>query len=254
MSNVVSPLMGYADRFLLGALGSAAAVAYYATPMELVIKLSIVPAAVTGVLFPAFSAAMARHEPGAALPVFDRSVRWLFCVLWPLCVGLAMFAPELLTLWIDPAFAAESAPLLQIFALGIFINCLAHVPFTLIQSAGQARTTALIHLGELPLFLLALWLLISHYGALGAAMAWLLRMVVDTVLMFAAAGRLLEWRVRHWMGPRNLLIAALCGAGFAGVLWPGLGGRGLWLAVVCALAGSIAAAPVGTRREATRTP
>ena len=236
LSNVVSPLMGYVDRVLLGTLVSATAVAYYATPMELVIKLSIVPAALTGVLFPAFSAAMARHEPHVILPVFARSVLWLLCVLWPLCTGLALFAPELLSLWINRDFAGASAPLLQMFAFGILVNCLAHVPFTLLQSAGRARTTALIHLFELPLFLAALWLLISHFGVMGAALAWLLRMGVDTLLMFGASARVLGWRVRHWVRPRNLLIAVLCASSFAGVLLPSLAARAVWLGVICAVA------------------
>lgn len=250
LSNVVSPLMGYVDRFLLGALVSAAAVAYYATPMEMVIKLSIVPAALTGVLFPAFSAAMARHQPSASLPIFERSVRWLLCVMWPLCVGLALFSHELLGLWINVDFALASAPLLQVFALGILMNCLAHVPFTLLQSAGRARTTALIHVAELPLFLLALWLLISHFGAMGAALAWLLRMAVDTLLMFGAVAQLVEWRVRHWLRPRQWLIAVLCAAGFAGVLLPSVAARGAWLALVAALALLLALLPRGDRRSA----
>lgn len=251
LSNVVSPLMGYVDRVLLGTLVSAAAVAYYATPMELVIKLSIVPAALTGVLFPAFSAAMARHEPHASLPVFDRSVLWLLCVLWPLCTGLALFAPELLSMWINRDFASTSAPLLQVFALGILVNCLAHVPFTLLQSAGLARTTALIHLVELPFFLAALWLLITHYGAMGAALAWLLRMGVDTLLMFGASARLLEWRIRHWVRPRNLLIACLCAGGFAGVLLPSLAARAAWLLAISAAAAWLALRSTSSLRPTT---
>src|ERR1051325_2232038 len=54
VSNVVSPLMVSLDRYLIGALLPIAAVAYYATPYELITKVWIISAALTGVLIPAF--------------------------------------------------------------------------------------------------------------------------------------------------------------------------------------------------------
>ena len=42
VSNIVSPLMNSADRFLIGAILSMTAVAYYVTPYEVVTKLWII--------------------------------------------------------------------------------------------------------------------------------------------------------------------------------------------------------------------
>ena len=55
VSNITGPLMAYLDRFMVAALLSMTAVAYYSTPYELVSSMSIVPAALATVLFPAFS-------------------------------------------------------------------------------------------------------------------------------------------------------------------------------------------------------
>src|ERR1700723_1921283 len=46
VSNIVGPLMVTLDRFLIAGLISVTAVAYYATPYELVTKLLLVPVAV----------------------------------------------------------------------------------------------------------------------------------------------------------------------------------------------------------------
>ena len=53
VSNIVSPLMVYLDRFLIGAVLSMAAVSYYATPYDVVTRLLIIPGALMGVMFPA---------------------------------------------------------------------------------------------------------------------------------------------------------------------------------------------------------
>ena len=231
VSNIISPLMGYADRFVVGALISASAVAWYATPHELVSKLWIVPGALTAVLFPTFAARFAMGGAGS-LGLFARATDALFATLLPVTVAIALFAREGLTWWVGADFAAQSAPLLQVFAIGTLINCLAHVPFTLIQSAGAARLTALVHTVELPFFMALLWLLTSHYGAAGAAGAWLVRIVVDTALMFEACRRLLGWTPAALVsGPRAAMLS-LAALGFAGIALPSWPLRAVWVALV----------------------
>lgn len=215
VSNIISPFMGYVDRFVIGSIVSASAVAYYATPHELVTKLWIVPGALTAVLFPQFAVQMARRDVQTWLLV-KKTVYWLFLALLPVCVALTLFSHDLLAFWINPKFADHSAVLLQIFAVGILINCLAHVPFTLIQSAGASRLTAMAHFIELPLFLAALWWLTLNHGPLGAAIAWLLRMILDTILMFTLCGPLLGRPVTTLVSRNVLGLGLLAAMGFAG--------------------------------------
>lgn len=54
VTNIVGPLMVSLDRFVIARLISVTAVAYYATPYEVVTKLWIIPSALLGVMFPAF--------------------------------------------------------------------------------------------------------------------------------------------------------------------------------------------------------
>ena len=235
VSNLISPLMGYADRFVIAALITASAVAWYATPHELVSKLWIVPGALTAVLFPAF-AAQSVADVAQTPRLFGRATAALFALLLPLTAGLALFANELLALWIDAAFAAQSAVLLQIFAFGTLVNALAHVPFTLLQGVGAARTTATIHAIELPLFLLALVWMTQAYGLMGAAAAWLLRICADTTLMFECCRRQQGWSwttsVRRHCG----LLAVASGLAFAGIALSSATARAAWLLGIVALA------------------
>lgn len=228
VSNVISPFMGYVDRFVIGAIVSAGAVAYYATPQELVTKLWIVPGALTAVLFPAFAAQMARRDE-QTWALFKKAIYWLFLSLLPAVAAFTLFAHELLALWINPEFADHSSVLLQIFSIGILINSLAHVPFTLIQSAGAARLTALAHLVELPFFLALLWWLTVRYGPMGAATAWLLRMMIDTVVMFSLCSPLLGQTVIKVSGRRIFGLGLLAITGLAGMFFPSVNIRLVWL-------------------------
>lgn len=121
VTNIVGPLMVYMDRFLIGAMVSMAAVAYYATPYEVVTKLWIIPAALMGVLFPAFATAFAQDRARAAR-LLGRAVNYVFLALFPLVLVIVVLAHEGLTLWLGREFADNSTLVLQLLAAGVFIN------------------------------------------------------------------------------------------------------------------------------------
>jgi O-antigen/teichoic acid export membrane protein len=190
VTNVVGPLMITLDRFLIGALASMTAVAYYATPYEVVTKFLLLPSALMGVMFPAFSASFAQDHKRTEL-LFGRSVKTLFLVLFPVMLCTVALAQDGLKLWLGAEFAQHSFRVLQWLAVGVFVNSLALVPFTLLQGAGRPDLTARLHLMELPLYLGLLWWLISTRGIEGAAIAWTARVAVDALFLFGMARRLL---------------------------------------------------------------
>ncbi|MEW6406582.1 MAG: oligosaccharide flippase family protein, partial [Chloroflexota bacterium] len=190
VTNIVGPLMVYLDRFLIGAMISVTAVAYYATPYEVVTKLWLIPGALVGVLFPAFAASFVQDRNRTAL-IFGRGVKYVFLSLFPIILLIVTLAHEGLDLWLGAEFAQNSTRVLQWLAVGVFINSLAQIPFALIQGAGRPDLTAKLHLIELPFYLLAVWWLISAYGIEGAAIAWVVRVAVDAILLFALLKRIL---------------------------------------------------------------
>ena len=190
ISSVVGPLMVYLDRFLIGSIISIEAVAYYTTPYEMVTKLLLVPSALMGILFPAFATSFVQDR-GRTHMLFGRGLKYLFLILFPLTLVIVTLAEEGLSLWLGADFAKHSAEVLQWLAIGVFINCLAQVPFFLVQGIGRPDLSAKFHLIELPVYLMALWWLIATDGARGAAIAWVGRVFLDAVMLFGVAHRLL---------------------------------------------------------------
>ncbi|GAJ20536.1 unnamed protein product, partial [marine sediment metagenome] len=169
---------------------SVAAVAYYATPYEVVTKLLIIPAALAGVLFPAFSTGFTQDRSHTEL-LFSRGVKYIFLSLFPISLLIVTLASEGLDLWLGAEFAKNSTRVLQWLTVGVFINSLAQMAFALIQGTGRPDLTAKLHLIELPFYLVMVWWLIGAYGIEGAAIAWVVRIVVDTIILFGMAQRFL---------------------------------------------------------------
>lgn len=189
VTNVIGPLMVYMDRFVIGAVLTLSAVAYYVTPYEMVTRLLAIPAALVAVLFPAFAAAKASGSDHATA-LYSMGGRAILGILAPMVLAIVVFADEGLRLWLGEDFVQNSATVLQWLVIGVFINSYAQVPFAFIQGFGRADITAKLHLLELPVyFALMLWLL-NMLGITGVAIAWLLRAAMDAALLTSVAHRL----------------------------------------------------------------
>lgn len=200
VSNVVSPVMQSMDRFLIGGLLSVGAVAYYSAPFDVISRISILPAAVAGVLFPAFAVSYVQDRNRLA-SLLGRGLKFIFLAVFPIVLLIVTFAPEGLRLWLGPVFAEQSTSVTRWLAAGTLVNCLALVPTTFIQGIGRPDITAKLHLIELPLYLGGAWWLIRERGIEGAALAWVVRVLLDAVLLFIVAESFLERKgLNRFMG------------------------------------------------------
>jgi O-antigen/teichoic acid export membrane protein len=184
VTNIVSPLMVSIDRFLIGGQMAATDVAYYATPYEIVTKYLMLPLALTAVLFQSFSSG-----PGAETRrLYWGSLRALAAILAPLTLVTVVLARPGLQWWVGAEMATHGYRVLQLLAVGVFINGIAQVPFTFIQGVGRPDLTAKFHLIELPVYAAALWCGIHWWGIEGAAVAWVGRVAVDAGLLMWCSG------------------------------------------------------------------
>ena len=190
VSTLVSPVLVHFDRFLLGALVSVAAVGLYTAPLELVMRVLLVPGSIAAILFPAVSSVQAQGKRLIAASLARKASLAILAVVGPLAVGLLIFAGPILRTWLGPQATPEVVLALQILTPGVLANSLAFVPFSVLQGLGRADVTGKLHLLELPVHIAVAWLCISRWSIAGAAAAWSARTVLDAGLLFLAAHRL----------------------------------------------------------------
>ncbi len=192
VSNVISPLLIYLDRFMLGAFVGLSAVGYYTAPFDGVVRMLIVPGSLVNALFPSVSAMHATGDLDGIKRVFSKAVRNMTVVLAFPAVILVIFGPWLLRLWLGEAFAEAGGTAVRILAFGVLMNSLAHIPSSFIIAVGRPDVNAKFHMLELLIHIPIVWWLINHYGVTGAAIAWTIRVTFDAGLLFSALARLLE--------------------------------------------------------------
>ena len=215
VGNVVNPILVSMERFLIGSLMSVAMVGYYTASFEALSKLWLVPNSLTITIFPACSALGIARKRELSLLYF-RSMKYLFLILTPLSLIGAIFGKEIVQLWLGPTFAAKSSIVFQILAIGVPVNCFAHIPYCFLQALDRPRSPAVLFLFELLPYTAVMWWSIRHYGIAGAAAAWSVRVAIEAgILMFmvwqifrlSPAGLL--GRKQVWRGTAMLGIMAI---------------------------------------------
>jgi O-antigen/teichoic acid export membrane protein len=176
-ARALNPALLYLDRFLIAWLLPIAAVGYYTAPFEIVSRLGIISASVASAFFPVFSS-MGQHD--RLQNIYMRGLRWILALASPLVLGLALFAEEVLRVWLGPDFGEESAGVFRLLLAGGLVGMLAPLANSLLQSQGRPDILPKVYLAEVPLNIGLVWLLVSRAGLAGAAASFLVRAILET--------------------------------------------------------------------------
>jgi O-antigen/teichoic acid export membrane protein len=181
LSAITDPIFLYSDRFVLGVVASVSAVAYYATPFDMVVRLWLIPDALNTALFPNYAGTLGEGRV-VAISLLEKAGNYLFpAILAPVLV-IILFPREILSAWISHAFALHSAKVLALLAFGVFLSSIARIPWTLLVAC-RPDLPAKLALVEAPAYLSVLYFLSRSYGLEGAGMAWVLRMTVNCAVL-----------------------------------------------------------------------
>ncbi|MFC0350953.1 flippase [Undibacterium danionis] len=188
VTGIVSPLMVFGDRFFISAMLGADKLSVYAIPQEGLMRVLMVPTAICGALLPIFTSSKITTQ---LVDVYQINYRRMVKIMASLCILAAILVFPVLSLWISREFAESASIIAFILILGTFINGIALVPYTLLHSMGKTKITAQFHIAELFIYIAIMYVFTQHFGLYGAAIAWVIRVYIDWVLLHFAGKRAL---------------------------------------------------------------
>jgi O-antigen/teichoic acid export membrane protein len=187
VGSVVTPLLVYADRFVIGTFLTMSAVAYYAVPADLASRMLTIPAAITTAIFPVLSSGPVPGEADPADSLVSQSLKYILCAVGIPAALLSAYAFDALSLWLGAEFARNAAANFRVLLVGIVINSLGFVFATLVQARGRPDLTGRLQVVELPVYMLAAWIGARAWGLPGVALAWTARVAIDAVVLLRIA-------------------------------------------------------------------
>jgi O-antigen/teichoic acid export membrane protein len=189
-STIATMLLVNIEKLLLPRFASVTALAHYAVAYSVAGMLALVPNAIRQTLLPAFSRLNAEGDRDSLERLYLRALRSNLLWIAPASVLLVVGAKPFFTLWAGPEFGEHSAVPFYVLIGGLLFNVIAYVPYTLLLALGRSNLIARFHLAELLPYLVCAAALTYWYGAIGAALAFSLRVTVDSLLLLLAARRI----------------------------------------------------------------
>ncbi len=201
------PMLVILDRFAIGAILGAVAVTIYTVPFQLAQRLSVIPGALSGALFPRLPTASEAER----ITLTDNAILALLAALSaPVLVACYLIHP-FFDLWIGRELGRQSAEVGVVILLGFWINAFAVVPYSWLQATGRPDLVTKLLLVQIPPYLAALYVGMSKFGLMGCAVVFSLRCAVDFIAMaLAARGRVSHGR---WIALLGLVLVAGTAAG-----------------------------------------
>lgn len=186
VSSILNPIVNAADRFLLASVVSASAVTLYIIPFEMTTQSLILVGAVSTVFFP--HAARSANQGARKLKNdFLRIIWTVAIVMGCVAVGYLVFGNYVLSVWLDKKLDGDSVRVLQIICLGLAPYAVASLSTSLIHSRGSSDLTAIVNMMMFFPSLVLLYFSIKYFGIVGAAVTWLIRILLEAISFFCIA-------------------------------------------------------------------
>jgi O-antigen/teichoic acid export membrane protein len=200
--NLAALFISHIDRMIIYWFIDSATMVWYNTPFDVVLKVTVIPMAFAGVLFPAFAHAYTGDKERANF-IYRGYRNVTLLLVFPLCAFLSFLAPELISTWLSlsmeadrlAVFMKESILPMKWLVIGVLAISVGLIPSSYLQSTGRPDLIAKVHLIQIPFFLAALIFALSEYGITGVAAVVSIRMITDTLILIT-----LVWRLQNQAG------------------------------------------------------
>jgi O-antigen/teichoic acid export membrane protein len=202
IGSVAAILLVNFEKLALSRMVSVKALAYYSVAFTFASMATIFAQAMIQSLVPAFSQLLPPEKKKEFNTLFQRGMRLNLILLVPGLTALLVVAKPFFTLWAGEDFGRESTTPFYILAFGLFFNILAYIPYTSILAHARTDIFAKLYWIELALYLVMVLALVSYFGIIGAAIAWSVRVALDTLAIVYFSNRVArtEFRYLYYVG------------------------------------------------------
>ena len=208
----LAPLLVTIDRLIIATIGGAKAVAYYTVPYDLVARMMVIPGSLSSALFPRLAAADEHQGRDMA----NRATNILIAFMTPVVIAALFLIQPFLELWVGADFSLASQGVAEIILIGVWVNAVVIPHHSRFLATSSPKKVVGIFLFEIPVYIGMLWIGLTNWGIVGAAAAWSLRVLLDTVLLLKLNKVFLYTLRANYISMLLVIVASLV------VLWGSL--------------------------------
>jgi O-antigen/teichoic acid export membrane protein len=189
------------DKVILSKMLSLEMFGYYTLAG---VASSVVPAMLAGpifnAVFPRFTSLVTMHDEPALKLLYHQSSQLMAVLVLPVAAVLSFFSFDILLVWTgNTNTAGIASPIVSVLVIGMALNALMTMPYSLQLSHGWTSIGLFITIFLIITLVPVIYFMTTHYGAVGAAGAWVILNIIYMLIGVPLTHRrLLQGEMKRW--------------------------------------------------------
>jgi O-antigen/teichoic acid export membrane protein len=208
VSSIAVTILINLEKGLLTRLTSVQSLSYFSVAATLAGMVSLGLNSFVTALLPALSRLTAPDAAGSFRALFARLLRLSIICVFPPLSFLIVIADPFFSKWAGPDFGANSTIPFYLLSIGLAFNLIGWIPQVALTAVGRTEVLPKLYWCELPISAAISYLLISRYGVIGAALGWLVRAIIDALVILLITRKVLAFSFGFLRNLRAFLLAA----------------------------------------------
>jgi O-antigen/teichoic acid export membrane protein len=169
MAGIIGRLYAYSDSLLMSKMLTAKELGWWSVPYKITFAFQFIPVALSASVYPVFSSLFLKDKASIG-PLFEKSWRYLFAIVFPLAFGLIAVAQPVIIHVFGSQYAPSVIPLRLLLGSLIF-GFLALITGALLNATNNQKTQTSLITVVLVFNIILNLLLLPRFGIVGAAIA-----------------------------------------------------------------------------------
>ncbi|MCL0030158.1 oligosaccharide flippase family protein [Thermodesulfovibrionales bacterium] len=219
---ILAVILTQLDKIILSRMLSLEMFGYYMLASIVAMSLGRLFTPIFHSIYPRFTQLTSLDDQEGLKQLYHKSCQFMAVLILPVAIVIAFFSYEILLIWTQNPTTAENTHLLvSILIFGTALNGLMYFPYALQLASGWTRLSFLKNVIAVVLTVPLIIYMTTHYGAIGAAIVWLVLnmgyVFFEIPIMHRRLLRKEKWRW-YWQDVCVPLVACILTAGLGRAL------------------------------------
>ncbi|HTZ41450.1 MAG TPA: oligosaccharide flippase family protein [Syntrophales bacterium] len=172
--SILAVILTQLDKVILSKILSLEMLGYYMLASTVGMSLGRLFTPVFSSIYPRFTQLMSINDQEGLKQLYHNSCQLMSVLILPVAIVIALFSYEIILLWTqNPTTAEKTHLLVSILICGTALNGLMNPPYALQLASGWTLLSIFKNIIAVIVFVPLIVIMAIHYGATGAACAWL---------------------------------------------------------------------------------
>lgn len=208
--SLVTILLTQLDKIILSKMLTLEMFGYYMLAFNVANALNNLVTPIFSALFPKFTQLVASEEESKLIVMYHKGCRLLSVLVLPVAITIAIFAKDILALWLGNTMAVQNAhQMLTLLMIGSALNTVMTLPYALQLAYGWTKLAIYKNIVATVLLVPLMVWMVQIYQGIGAAWVWIILnlgyFIFEVPIMHR---RLLKGEMGKWYG-RDVILPVI---------------------------------------------